>query len=56
MSSTIGLISAKIDGSTSVVSSAASSWDTMADGVPCVDGSIACSGASADSNLLRGAG
>ena len=50
MSSTIGLIGAKIDDNTSTVSSAVGSWDTTADGVPCADGSIACSGASTGSD------
>jgi hypothetical protein len=50
-----GLIGAKIDGSSSVVSSVIGPWDTMADDVPCAEGSIACLVASVGSSWLGGA-
>jgi hypothetical protein len=55
ISSTSGLIGAKIDGNSSVVSSVIGPWDTMADDVPCAEGSTACSVASAGSSWLGGA-
>jgi len=48
----VGLIGADTGGNSSVV---VGSWGTMADDVPCADGSTACSGASAGSGWLGGA-
>ena len=56
MSSAAGLISTAMDGNSSVASSAVNSWGTTPDDVPCADGSIACSGASAGCHWLRGVG
>jgi len=50
MYSTTALIGAVIDDNTSAVLLVVGSWDTTADGVPCADGSIACSGASTGSD------
>jgi hypothetical protein len=55
MCSVAGLIGAKTDGNSSVVSSVIGPWDTMADDVPCAEGSTACSVASASSSWLGGA-
>jgi hypothetical protein len=55
MSIAAGLIGAKTDGNSSVVSSVISPWDATADDIPCADGSIARSGASTGSGWLRGA-
>jgi hypothetical protein len=55
ISSATGLIGAKIDGNSSVVSSVISPWDTTADDVPCAEGSTACSVTSAGSGWLGGA-
>jgi hypothetical protein len=52
MSSAVGLIGAKTDGNSSVVSSVIGPWDTTADDVPCAKGSTACSVASASSGCL----
>jgi hypothetical protein len=55
MSSAAGLIGAKTDGNSSVVSSVISPWDATADDVPYADGSTVRSGASAGSGWLEGA-
>jgi hypothetical protein len=55
ISSTLGLIGAKIDGNSSVVSSVIGPWDTTTDDVPYAEGSITCSVASAGSSWLGGA-
>jgi hypothetical protein len=55
MSLATGLIGAKTDGNSSVVSSVISPWDATADDVPCADGSTARLGASAGSDWLGGA-
>jgi hypothetical protein len=52
MSSAAGLIGAKTDGNSSVVSSVIGPWDTTADDVPCAEGSTACSVALASSSWL----
>jgi hypothetical protein len=55
MSSAAGLIGAKTDGNSSVVSLVIGPWDMTADDVPCAEGSTACSVALAGSGWLRGA-
>jgi hypothetical protein len=49
-----GLIGAKIDNNSYVVSSVIGPWDTTADDVPCAEGSTACLVASAGSSWLGG--
>jgi hypothetical protein len=55
MSSAAGLIGAKTNVNSSMVSSVIGPWDTTADDVPCAEGSTACSVASAGSGWLGGA-
>jgi hypothetical protein len=55
ISSASRLIGAKIDDSSSMVSSVIGPWDTMADDVPCAEGSTACLVASVGSSWLRDA-
>jgi hypothetical protein len=55
MYSATGLIGAKTDDNSSVVSSVISPWDATADDIPCADGSTARSGASDGSGWLGGA-
>jgi hypothetical protein len=55
MSSATGLIGAKTDGNSSVISSVISPWDATADDVPYADGSTARLGASTGSGWLGGA-
>jgi hypothetical protein len=54
ISSTLGLIGAKTDGNSSVVSSVIGPWETTTDDVSCVEGSTACSIASTGSDWLGG--